>query len=142
VILSWKKRASPENLAQDAAHRPEVDSTGVLLRQQHHLGSSVPPRDHVFREATCLLFSVVWHVTTSESKVTDLESAVASQKDVGRFQVTMRHARGVEVGHGPQKLAQNDLHVFCGERLLRLNDLVQIRRHVRQDKEDVFEVRT
>lgn len=42
-----EERLPAEHLAEDAAHRPDVDGGGVLGAGKHDFGRAVPPRHHV-----------------------------------------------------------------------------------------------
>mmetsp|Transcript_44214 Transcript_44214/g.77091 ORF Transcript_44214/g.77091 Transcript_44214/m.77091 type:complete len:227 (+) Transcript_44214:248-928(+) len=49
IVLSGEQRGACEQLGEDAAHRPHVDRTAVLLTCEHDLRSAVPAGHHVLR---------------------------------------------------------------------------------------------
>lgn len=52
TVLARKQGLAAKHLGQNAAHRPDIDRLGVLLKRQHDLGSTVPTGGHVFRHET------------------------------------------------------------------------------------------
>mmetsp|Transcript_131302 Transcript_131302/g.366003 ORF Transcript_131302/g.366003 Transcript_131302/m.366003 type:complete len:224 (-) Transcript_131302:480-1151(-) len=143
VVLAWEECAAPEDLREDATDGPKVHGRRVLLRQQHDLGRPVPPGHDVLCEdpAGLLVIAIaVSHIAASKPKVADLQLAVRSQKNVGRFQITVCNTCSAEVGERAEDLDHDHLDVLLRQCLLGLDDLVEVCRHVWEHEENILEV--
>lgn len=89
MVLSGKEGLALEHLGKDAAGAPNVHLDVVLLPREHDLGRAVVPGRHVARHLGVL--------DSGEAKVADLEIAVLVDQDVARLQVTVDHARRVDI---------------------------------------------
>lgn len=71
VILSWEKGGPVQQLPQDAAHSPEVNTLIVLAGTIQELGGSVPPGGHL----VCVEAVAIWGKDPGQAKVCYLELA-------------------------------------------------------------------
>ena len=104
-----------------AAHRPHVDGRRVVLVLDEELGRAVPPRHDVLGERLRARVDAA-----REAKVADLEVAVLVHQQVARLEVAVEHLRRVHRLEAAQDLVDKVLDVVVGERLLRVDDVVQV----------------
>lgn len=81
------------------------------------------PRNHLRREAS------VAAVVPRQAKVAELEGAVAVEEDVGGLEVAVQQPGVVQVGERVQEGQQQALEVALAQPHLRLDQLLQVRRH-------------
>ena len=111
------RRRRHDQLGENAARTPHVNCAAVLLLAQQNLGRSVPASDHVFRERSVLCLA------SSQAEVTNAHVAIlahqaaagvsskskqcfaSSSSHVGRLQVSMDNAGGMQVPAGRVKRA-------------------------------------
>mmetsp|Transcript_27286 Transcript_27286/g.67720 ORF Transcript_27286/g.67720 Transcript_27286/m.67720 type:complete len:232 (+) Transcript_27286:986-1681(+) len=148
--LPRKQRLALEQLGQDAANRPEVDSLGVLTGREHKLGCAVPPRDDVRGEIPQDRVSVLVDVRPRrqgalvrgglvrgqprEAEVGDAQLARLVDEQVRGLEVAVHHVAAlVQVGEAIEKLLGEVLDVELAELLLRPDHPSKIRVHLRND---------
>mmetsp|Transcript_28372 Transcript_28372/g.57364 ORF Transcript_28372/g.57364 Transcript_28372/m.57364 type:complete len:297 (-) Transcript_28372:267-1157(-) len=124
-----------QELAVDAAHGPNVDGVIVVVLQQDQLGRAVPPRHHVPRHGPlraarrrhdrplhlalrALLAGRVGQRRLAlrvdgagEAEVADADGAVLVDQAVGRLQVSVVDARGVEVLEAHEEVVEDGVYV-------------------------------
>ena len=100
----------------------------------HHLGRAVPAGDDVLGQ----IRRVPFREATSQTKVTDFEVAIRIEQQIGGFEVTMQHVGRVNVLHATQSLVDEVLDVVVSERVLGINNLVQIRVHEIHDHVNIY----
>lgn len=126
-LLYWtlclKQNAASQKLSKNAAHRPHVDSGRVVTCAHQDLGGPIVLRDHLLRH----VLGLVWFLYTCQSKITDLQHAVAVYQQVARLYVPMQDAGRVQILKTAQDLVQKHLDVVLGQVLWRYNYFVQIR---------------
>mmetsp|Transcript_39239 Transcript_39239/g.103439 ORF Transcript_39239/g.103439 Transcript_39239/m.103439 type:complete len:321 (-) Transcript_39239:246-1208(-) len=134
VVLAGEQRLAAEALGEDAAHRPDVDAlvVGGVLDQQ--LRCAVPARDYIFRK---LLRDGIVH-TTGQPEIANFEVAILVDEQVVRLQVAMEHLGRVDGFEAAQDLVNEVLDVVVGERLLGVDDVVQVSVHQLENKVNVL----
>lgn len=68
--LGLEEDASPQQLSEDAAHRPDIDGVGVMAAPHEDLRSPVVLRHHFLSHVSGL----VRLLHPGQAKITDLES--------------------------------------------------------------------
>eukprot|EP00968_Pinguiococcus_pyrenoidosus_P005296 scaffold340_cov256-Pinguiococcus_pyrenoidosus.AAC.20 len=126
----------PGRTARRREHDPHAVDQAYLVALAQELGSTIPPRAHVLGEVVIVLLVE----SARQPKVADDQVAVGVHEDVGRLEVPMENAGGVDVLDAPQELIQEVLVVLVGERLLRTQHPMQIRLHEVGHQVDVREV--
>jgi hypothetical protein len=96
-----EQRAAGDELGKDAANAPNIDRGGVVTRAQEDLGRAVPQGDH--------LVGVAAHgdaKRAGQTKVGQLERALAVNEQVVRLEVAVQHAPRVAIVNARQQLVQ------------------------------------
>mmetsp|Transcript_42244 Transcript_42244/g.90136 ORF Transcript_42244/g.90136 Transcript_42244/m.90136 type:complete len:270 (+) Transcript_42244:701-1510(+) len=137
VVPAGEERLAPDHLGEDAAAGPHVDGGGVGLVLDEQLGRAVPARDDVLGERLVLGLGV-WEDGASKAEVADLQVAVLVHEEVARLEVAMQHVRRVDGVDTTQDLVEEVLEVLVGERLLRVDDVVQVGVHQLRDEVHVL----
>lgn len=128
IVATLKEWSSTEQLGENAADRPHVDSLGVALEAQHNFWCTVPPRSHVFRHVSSVLLGVNGE-TTRETEIANLELAVGVDEEVTGLQVAVKDIGGVDVLETAEDLVDERLEVCVGQRLARSDDGGKIALH-------------
>jgi hypothetical protein len=101
MILAWKERFAAMHLPKNTAHRPEVHSRRVALRQEHNLGRSIPPGHYILCENGFLRFVQdvlrVRHIATRKAEIANLHLAVFRQQNVAWLQIAVRHTSSMQM---------------------------------------------
>lgn len=101
VILAGEEGSALEHLGENTASRPDVDSNIVLLPGEHDLRGTIVTSGDVSGHLGVL--------DTSQAKVTDFEITVLIDENVGRLEVTMNDAGGVDILETAKNLVEEIL---------------------------------
>lgn len=137
--LPGQEDLAPEQLGEDAAHRPDVEALAVLRPVQEDLGRPVPPGGHVVRHRHVRAVHGLAH-PPRQPEVADLQLAVVPPQDVPRLQVPVDDVGRMEgfqpaeqlveevpdVGLGEGELAVDNVHQVGVHQLLRNVQLVKV----------------
>ena len=108
IVFSREERTVVTQLAQYAAHRPQVDPLRVVPGAVQQLRGPVPPRRHLVRVLALLPVGLE---DPAQTEVRDLESALRPDQEVGRLEVSVHHAPTVQERHALQQHQQVGLHL-------------------------------
>ena len=87
IVSARKQRLPIQQLHENAAHRPHIDGSRVVVAVEQQLWSSVPARHNVLGHEVRLLHR------PGQPEVADLEVAVGVEKEVGRLEVAVEDPR-------------------------------------------------
>jgi virulence-associated protein VapD len=121
--LSLEQDSAAQELAKDAPNRPDVDGSRVMSRAHEDFRRTVVLRDHLLRH----VLRRVGLFDARQSKVADLQHAVAVHQQIPWLDVAMEDARRVKILQTAQDLIQKHFDVVSRQVLGRHDDLVQIR---------------
>lgn len=101
LAIAREERTLGDKLGKDAADGPHVDGSGVASLAEQDLGSAVPKRDHL------VSVGADGHAKRAgETKVSQLENALAVDEQVGQLQVPVQNAVRVAVRDALEDLIQ------------------------------------
>mmetsp|Transcript_88532 Transcript_88532/g.280153 ORF Transcript_88532/g.280153 Transcript_88532/m.280153 type:complete len:444 (+) Transcript_88532:69-1400(+) len=162
-VLQMRALEHLQELAVDAAHRPDVYLLIVVVLQQDQLRCAVPARDHVSRHRPlraargrhdwpvhlALLALLARRVGQRglplrvhgprEAEVADLHGAVLVHQAVGRLQVPVVDAGRVQVLQAQQEVVEQSCHVGRGQGHVGVDELVHVGISQLHDDEHLLE---
>lgn len=101
LAIAREERTLGDKLGKDAADGPHVDGSGVASLAEQDLGGAVPKRDHL------VSIGADGHAKRAgETKVGQLENALAVDEQVGQLQVPVQNAVRVAVRDALEDLIQ------------------------------------
>jgi virulence-associated protein VapD len=100
---------------------------------QNDFRSSVPSRNYIFSECGSGLF-----VSSSQTKVTNLEVAVFVEQKVAWLEISVDDIRAVDVKTSSKQLVHEVLRVVVGQILARVDDSMHVGLHQVCDDVNVF----
>mmetsp|Transcript_69371 Transcript_69371/g.187542 ORF Transcript_69371/g.187542 Transcript_69371/m.187542 type:complete len:334 (-) Transcript_69371:17-1018(-) len=133
---AWEDRLAREELPENAANAPLVNTFSVRGGAEEQLGGAVPARGDVVREHRVRARVALLSDAAREPKIADLHLAVGVQQDVRGLDVAMEHLARVHVLQRLQQLVDDVLLVNVLQDV-GTDDGVQIRLHVVADEVDV-----
>mmetsp|Transcript_10237 Transcript_10237/g.32369 ORF Transcript_10237/g.32369 Transcript_10237/m.32369 type:complete len:307 (-) Transcript_10237:291-1211(-) len=138
VVAPFEEGLACNHLCKDAAARPDVDGSGVVLVLDEELRRAVPARDDVLCHALVFLGARVGVDRPRQPKIAYLEVAVLVDKQVAGLEVAVEDVGGVQRVHAAHDLVEEVAKVLVLERLLGVDDVVQVRVHEIADQVHVL----
>ena len=80
VVAARKERLTRQNLSEDAAERPDVDSIGVLCESHYYLRSAVPETGDILTRGALLCLDS--GCRAGEAEIADLQTAVLVEQEI------------------------------------------------------------
>ena len=142
MILASEQGLSVNQLCENAANRPEINSLTVVSRRKHNLGGSVPSRHYVHGQCHFELSVVVLARgdASSQTKIANLQVTVRVDQQIARLNIAMHDARRVKEEEATEKLVHEVLVVRVVKLLLRHDQLVEVGLHLFGNDIDVLVV--
>lgn len=108
MVLPWEQRLSFKHFCKDTTSTPNIYLHVVLLPGKHDFWCSIITSRHVASHLRIL--------DSGQTKVTDFQIAVLIDKNVGRLEITMNNACGMDVFKATQDLIKEVLNELLLQR--------------------------
>lgn len=100
-VLAGEQRLLGDNLCENAANRPNVDRSVIILRAHKNVGRAIPQRHDLMREV------LDWDAESArQTKVGQLKNVVFVDEQVLRLEISMKYFVLVAFGGARKQLVQ------------------------------------